>query len=169
MYLGYVWSFRRTQLFIIKKLISPFHRYLTTLIFIKFIVVFLFQFWAPIPKMFGPKHSKKEVIKLQSRSFSTYKIRLIIFGSNNWYHYNQGSINSPDGILLIFSMSSSLVGNSILSIPFAYGRGDILHSTKNARFWNSMKASALREKNILSLDNEELLLPEIQKYFWRLI
>jgi hypothetical protein len=28
-----------------------------------------------------------------------------------------------------------------------------------------MKASALREKNILSLDNEELLLPEIKNIF----
>ena len=53
--------------------------------------------------------------------------------------------------------------------PFAYGRCDILHCTTNARFWNPMKVSALREKNILSIDNEELLIPEIQKYCWRLI
>jgi hypothetical protein len=41
--------------------------------------------------------------------------------------------------------------------PFAYERCDILHCTTNARFWNPMKVSALREKKILSLDNEELL------------
>jgi hypothetical protein len=42
------------------------------------------------------------------------------------------------------------ISNSSLSFdiikPFAYGRCDILHCTTNARFWNPMKVSALREK-----------------------
>ena len=59
-YLGYVLPFSCTQLYIINKLISPFHRYLTTLIFIKFIVVFHLQFWVSIPIMLGPKHSNQK-------------------------------------------------------------------------------------------------------------
>jgi hypothetical protein len=94
-YLGYLLPLSCTQLFIINTLISPFHRYLTTLIFIKFIVVFHLQFWVSIPIMLVPKHSnQKEMWYLVETivPIGTKPYRIIVWKSSI-YNFHSAAIN----------------------------------------------------------------------------